>query len=51
MDDFYKQHLFSNYGDVGLSVKELVDKFAQASKQHQQVWVLRQGKRGGGWGM
>eukprot|EP00775_Hariotina_reticulata_P002080 gene2080-2399_t len=37
MDDFYKQHLFSNYGDVGLSVKELVDKFAQASKQHQQV--------------
>eukprot|EP00879_Flechtneria_rotunda_P026973 GHRR01028826.1.p1 GENE.GHRR01028826.1~~GHRR01028826.1.p1 ORF type:complete len:250 (+),score=76.77 GHRR01028826.1:467-1216(+) len=36
-DDFYKRHLYSNYGEVGLSVKELVDKFSTASAQHKQV--------------
>jgi hypothetical protein len=36
-DDFYKQHMYSNYGEVGLSVKDMVDKFAAASAQHKQV--------------
>lgn len=38
-DDFYRQHLYSNYGEVGLSVKDMVDKFAAASAQHKQVGV------------
>ncbi len=37
-DDFYRQHPYNNYGEVGLSVKEMVDKFAAASAQHKQVW-------------
>lgn len=36
-DDFYRQHMYSNYGEVGLDVKEMVDKFAAASQQHKQV--------------
>lgn len=36
-DDFYKTNMYNNYGEVGLSVKELVDKFSQASEQHKQV--------------
>jgi len=36
-DDFFRQHLYSNYGEVGLSVKDMVDKFAAASAQHKQV--------------
>jgi hypothetical protein len=36
-DDFYKQHMYNNYGEVGLSVKDMVDKFAAASAQHKQV--------------
>lgn len=38
-DDFYRKNLYNNYGEVGLSVKELVDKFSQASEQHKQVGV------------
>lgn len=36
-DDFYRQHMYNNYGEVGLSVKDMVDKFAAASAQHKQV--------------
>ena len=39
-DDFYKQHMYNNYGEVGLSVKDMVDKFAAASTQHKQVGGL-----------
>lgn len=36
-DEFYRSHLFANYGEVGLSVKELVDKFSSQSAAHKQV--------------
>jgi hypothetical protein len=36
-DEFYRSHLFANYGKVGLSVKELVDKFSSQSAAHKQV--------------
>jgi hypothetical protein len=36
-DDFYRSHKFANYGEVGLSVKELVDKFSSQSAAHKQV--------------
>lgn len=39
-DDFYKQIMYNNYGEVGLSVKDMVDKFAAASAQHKQVTSL-----------
>eukprot|EP00879_Flechtneria_rotunda_P021728 GHRR01022912.1.p1 GENE.GHRR01022912.1~~GHRR01022912.1.p1 ORF type:complete len:518 (+),score=165.74 GHRR01022912.1:467-2020(+) len=44
-DDFYKRHLYSNYGEVGLSVKELVDKFSTASAQHKQLNSLEDMRR------
>ncbi|WIA34599.1 hypothetical protein OEZ86_012919 [Tetradesmus obliquus] len=39
-DEFYRSHLFANYGEVGLSVKELVDKFSSQSAAHKQVSSL-----------
>jgi hypothetical protein len=36
-DEFYRSHKFANYGEVGLSVKELVDKFSSQSAAHKQV--------------
>lgn len=37
-DDFYRKHMYLNYGDVGLSVKALVEKFAGTNAKHKQVW-------------
>jgi hypothetical protein len=39
-DEFYRSHKFANYGEVGLSVKELVDKFSSQSAAHKQVRLL-----------
>jgi hypothetical protein len=39
-DEFYRSHLYANYGEVGLDVKAMVDKFAAASAQHKQVREL-----------
>lgn len=36
-DDFYKQHLYANYGDVGSSVKTMVTQFTEKSTAHKQV--------------
>lgn len=36
-DEFYRQHMYHNYGDVGVGVKELVDKFSASTAQHKQV--------------
>eukprot|EP00878_Enallax_costatus_P028747 GHUV01031087.1.p1 GENE.GHUV01031087.1~~GHUV01031087.1.p1 ORF type:complete len:544 (+),score=165.71 GHUV01031087.1:624-2255(+) len=44
-DDFYKKNLYNNYGEVGLSVKDLVDKFSQTSEQHKQVTSLEDMRR------
>lgn len=37
LDEFYRKHMYCNYGDVGLSVKALVDKFSSTSQQHKKV--------------
>lgn len=37
--------MYNNYGEVGLSVKDMVDKFAAASAQHKQVSAGREGVR------
>ncbi len=44
-DDFFARHTYSNYGDVGLSVKELVDKFAATSERHKAVSTLEDMQR------
>lgn len=36
-DEFYAAHRYSNYGEVGLAVKEAVEKFSATSAQHRQV--------------
>ena len=36
-DDFFARHRYSNYGEVGLAVKEAVEKFSSTSAQHRQV--------------
>ena len=36
-DEFYVRHRYSNYGEVGLAVKEAVEKFGAASALHRQV--------------
>ncbi|KAI8467801.1 MAG: SM/Sec1-family protein [Monoraphidium minutum] len=44
-DDFYARHRHSNYGEVGLAVKEAVEKFSAASAQHRQVNSLEDMRR------
>lgn len=36
-DEFYSSNLYNNYGEVGLSVKEAVEKFQVTSNQHSKV--------------
>ena len=36
-DDFYKRHMYSNFGDIGMAVKDLVEEFQRHS---DQVWFL-----------
>lgn len=39
-DEFFGQHMYANYGDVGSSVKDLVDKFQSNAAKHKQVETL-----------
>mmetsp|Transcript_13343 Transcript_13343/g.53824 ORF Transcript_13343/g.53824 Transcript_13343/m.53824 type:complete len:414 (+) Transcript_13343:407-1648(+) len=36
-DSFYQENMFSNYGDLGLAVKQLVDNFQAISKINKQI--------------
>ena len=36
-DDFFRQHMHDNYGDLGIAVKSLVDGFQQISKSNQNI--------------
>ena len=36
-DQFFKENMFANYGDLGSSVKKLVDNFQQISKMNKQI--------------
>jgi len=36
-DSFYQENMFSNYGDLGLAVKQLVDDFQAISKINKQI--------------
>lgn len=44
-DDFYRKHVFANYGEVGVDVKSLLDQFASKNEKHKQVESLEDMKR------
>lgn len=39
-DDFFARHRRSNYGEVGLAVRDAVERFGAASEQHRRVESL-----------
>ena len=38
-DEFYRKHLYADYGEVGNDVKALVEKFRSTSEKHKNVDV------------
>jgi vacuolar protein sorting-associated protein 45 len=36
-DGFFKENMYSNYGDLGLAIKKLVDDFQAVSKMNKQI--------------
>lgn len=36
-DEFYRSHLTKNYGEVGVSVKALMEQFQAKSEKHAKV--------------
>ncbi|XP_030760870.1 vacuolar protein sorting-associated protein 45 [Sitophilus oryzae] len=36
-DDFYKDNIVKNYGEIGQNIKELMDKFQAKAKSHQKI--------------
>ena len=39
-DDFYRKHMYSNFGDIGMAVKTLVDEFQKHNSSRQNVSTL-----------
>ena len=44
-DDFFCNHMYSNYGDVGLAVKEVVENFKGESDQTRQISSIEDMRR------
>ncbi|KAG2488981.1 hypothetical protein HYH03_012422 [Edaphochlamys debaryana] len=44
-DDFLRRHMYKNYGEVGASVKALVEQFQSASTKHSRVESLEDMRR------
>lgn len=36
-DDFYKRHMYSNFGDIGAAVKDLVDEFSKQTTSSRNI--------------
>jgi vacuolar protein sorting-associated protein 45 len=36
-DDFFSSNLYTNFGDLGIKVKELVDDYQVKHKSHQHI--------------
>ena len=39
-DEFYQKHMYSNFGDIGMAVKTLVDEFQKQNSRGQNVSSL-----------
>lgn len=39
-DEFYRKHMYSNFGDIGMAVKTLVDDFQKHNSSRQNVSTL-----------
>eukprot|EP00026_Physarum_polycephalum_P006009 Phypoly_transcript_06049.p1 GENE.Phypoly_transcript_06049~~Phypoly_transcript_06049.p1 ORF type:complete len:564 (+),score=108.74 Phypoly_transcript_06049:40-1692(+) len=44
-DSFYKQNMYANFGDLGVSVKQLVDEYQDKSKNNTNVQTIDDMKR------
>ena len=36
-DDFYRKHMYANFGDIGAAVKDLVDEFQKQSTSSRNI--------------
>jgi len=34
-DEFYRQNMYANFGEIGVTVKSLVQQFQEKAKSHQ----------------
>lgn len=41
-DDFYRKHMYNNFGDIGTAVKDLVDEFQRHSAKGQSMNTLEE---------
>ncbi len=39
-DDFYRRHMYSNFGDIGMAVKDLVEEFQRHSDQVSSLFYV-----------
>lgn len=39
-DAFFKVNMYENFGDIGMSIKKLVDDFQQVAKSNQNIQTI-----------
>ena len=39
-DSFFKSNMYENFGDIGMNIKRLVDKFQEMSKVNQKIQTI-----------
>jgi hypothetical protein len=44
-DPFYRNQMYNNFGDLGISVKELVDDYQKKMQTHKNVQTLGEHRR------
>ena len=44
-DSFFREHMFSNFGDFGSAVKQMVDDFQKLSKSNQNIQSIQDMQR------
>jgi vacuolar protein sorting-associated protein 45 len=44
-DEFFKKEMYSNYGDLGIEIKNLVDSFQEASKMNHNIQSIEDMQR------
>lgn len=39
-DTFFKANMYENFGDIGMSIKRMVDDFQQVAKSNQNIQTI-----------
>lgn len=39
-DQFYKQNMYANFGDLGVSIKQLVDEYQEKSQMNTSIQTI-----------